>query len=391
MQIETRSFIGLAVLLLVGSTASCTKGDQGGQANKNSASDAAAQKQGHWVAQYQSPAADPNGRLTLFSYNGVAVVSSRVVFVAADKPDPKNPYERVAVVVRTTDGGETWSEISLDQTGLKIPVLNAVSFVSPTQGWAVGADSKGAGVIIGTTDGGATWWGSKSTFKQVPTSVFFVSPEKGWMGGTTSPPGKPDEEGGPSDILTTSDGGKSWSSAYHVPVSINTIKFADENNGWAAGFPAYIYHTADGGRSWQSQRTELEPAEGVPDVNSVAFRRFSFIGIHFPDPQHGWAVARSEDIKEGRLVRTTNGGATWSLLWIAQNLNFRDTFFLSPTEGWVTTEDGQYAYHTVDAGQHWLVEDIKFPQLTPIYRLGGTDPSHVWGAGGGAIFHRVAE
>jgi photosystem II stability/assembly factor-like uncharacterized protein len=346
-------------------------------------------KQARWVAQYRTPLSSSSKyagtSLAFFSYNSISVVSADVVFVAADMPNPKNERERIAVMVRTTDGGNSWTELPIEQADIKITTLNAVSFVSQTLGWAAGANSRGAGVVAKTTDGGQSWALYELKFNQMPTSIFFVDESTGWMGGVTQRPDREDEEGGPSQLLATTDGGRTWVAQYRVPVSITDIHFTDKKNGWAVGFQGAIYHTSDGGQSWNRQRSELEPS-GIP---KPAGEEFTLRGIHFIDPQRGWAVARSESEEAGRLLATTNGGLTWSRVF-GSNEKFWDVFFVSPNEGWIAA-GARYIYHTTDGGYQWQTEPISFEQNMPIYRLGGTDASHMWAVGGGAIFYRLGK
>ena len=55
----------------------------------------------------------------------------------------------LGTILRTTDGGDTWTPQSSGTTNF----LNGVSFVDANTGTAVG----GEGTILRTTDGGDTW------------------------------------------------------------------------------------------------------------------------------------------------------------------------------------------------------------------------------------------
>jgi photosystem II stability/assembly factor-like uncharacterized protein len=376
---RTSLILSLSLISALTSCKGLKKADRGSSLNKAA----------RWVAQYRATLSLSNKyagtNLVFFSYNSICVASSDTVFVAADMPNPKNERERIAVVVRTTDGGSSWTELPIEQAGIKVTTLNAVSFVSRTLGWAAGADSSGTAVVAKTSDGGNSWLVAKLNSHQTPTSIFFVDENTGWMGGVTQRPDREDEEGGPSDILATTDGGRTWMAQYRVPVSITDIHFTDKKNGWAVGFQGAIYHTSDGGQSWNRQRSELEPS----GILKPAGEEFTLRGIHFIDPQRGWAVARSELEDAGRVLATTNGGKTWSRVF-ASNEKFQDVFFVSTDEGWIAAGT-RYIYHTTDGGHQWQAEPISFEQNMPIYRLGGADPSHIWAVGGGAIFHRVTD
>ena len=161
----------LLLSLSAAATLSCKNPPQ--NANQKGAG---AGKSAHWIAQYRSPlsAKFAGTNLAAFSYSSISVVSPSVVFVAGDMPDPKNMDERIAVILRTTDGGATWTEQTIEQPNIRIPTLNSICFANASAGWAVGIDSARLPIMLKTRDGGATWAFSRIEQQQVPTAVFFV-------------------------------------------------------------------------------------------------------------------------------------------------------------------------------------------------------------------------
>lgn len=389
MHIYGRVVTIVLLLLVVPSASSCKDQAQ----NSSGANQTASTKPGRWIAQYRSPASMniQGTNLATYSYSSLSVVSRDVVFVAGDIPHPSIREERIAVVIRTTDGGKNWTETTIEQPGMRIPTLNSIHFISPELGWAVGLDSAGYGVTLKTTDGGTSWAASKLNFNQAPTSVFFIDSENGWIGGSTPPPGEDDGDGGPSDLLATTDGGITWRSQRRLPVTITDIFFLDKTNGWAAGTSGAIYHTTDGGLTWDSQRSELESGEGPVDLTGDAAKGLAIFGIHFTTLQSGFAAAGGIEEDTGRILGTTNGGQAWSRKLIVGDKGVRDVFFLNPDVGWAIIFDGHYVYHTTDGGRNWLSEQVQFEQDVPFFRIAAADASHVWAAGGGAIFFRVTD
>ena len=252
---------------------------------------AATPRPAKWVAQYRSPASlSYSGvNLSVFYYTGISVVSPSVVFVCGDTPNPGSLEERVGVIVRTTDGGQHWTDTQVELPGMVIPSLNAIHFISPDVGWAVGVDSGGDGIVLKTTDTGSSWAPTRIGYKQVPVAVFFVDADNGWIGGATPPPGEDEGMGGPSAILATTDGGHTWNSQNNVPLSILRIFFADKMNGWASGTSGVIYNTTDGGRSWDKQRTEIEAGDGPVDPRGEGAKR----------PIAGWRARSHEQRRVG--------------------------------------------------------------------------------------------
>lgn len=380
-----------AALLLASLVTLVAPGCNGSDSNSNRKNSAGPQKPARWVAQYRSPASlkYSGTNLAVFYYTGISVVSPDVVFVCGDTPKPGD--ERTGVIVRTTDGGQNWIDTAIEIPRMQIPRLNSLHFISRDVGWAVGADSGDDGIVVKTTDGGLSWSATRLGHGEIPTTVFFVDADNGWIGGATPPPGEEEGIGGPSALLATTDGGSTWQSRYNVPVSILRISFADKMNGWASGTKGAVYHTADGGLTWDAQRTEIQMADGPKDPNSDGAKQFSVRGLQFIDKDHGFAAATSEKETAGRLLMTSNGGESWRRQWLVSSAGVRDVFFVSPDEGWALQDRGRYMYHTVDGGRSWLSEPRIFEQEVPVARLGAADASHVWAVGGGAIFFRVKD
>ena len=393
MQKNTRRVLWIALCLFSLAVSSCTGPSRNSNESQPAATPAAPQKTAKWEVQFRSPGSVGLGgaNLATFSYSSISVVSASVVFVAGDMPDLKASTGRSGVIVHTTDGGRNWKETIVRQPGMEIPTLNGIHFVDQNTGWAVGVDSRENGVVLKTVDGGASWSAQKLAFKQSPTCIFFLDSNTGWMGGGTPLPQDEDSEGGPSDLLTTTDGGSTWKSARRFSVSIRDIFFLNKSLGWIGGYRASIYETTDGGVSWIQQRSELETAEGSAQTAGEAGQRFSISSIQYLDQQNGWAGAASEDSNQGRALGTNNGGTTWTRRWIVADSGVNDLFFLSPTVGWAATNLGRYVYHTPDGGRSWFSEPISFEQELPIYRIAGADLSHIWAVGGGGIYVRVVE
>lgn len=351
-------------------------------------------KSAHWVAQYRSPLSqgfEGNALPENFFYSSISVVSSSTVYVAGDMRNPKTKDGRVGVIVRTEDGGRNWSEIVLEQPNIMVEALNALHFINAQEGWVVGVDTVQLGIMFKTSDGGQTWEFSRLSAKQAPTTVFFADSNTGWMGGSTPSPDDDAETGGPSDIFGTTDGGRTWTSQIRLPVSIYDIFFIDKMTGWASGSKGAVYHTTNGGRTWLPQRTELELGDGPTVLSGEGSKLFKVYGIHFTDAQNGYAVASAEEETTGRVLGTANGGESWAKQRIVADAGARDVVFVSPNEGWILADKGQYIYHTVDGNRTWLAEPRVFEQDVQQVRLGAADANHVWAVGGGAIFFRVSD
>jgi photosystem II stability/assembly factor-like uncharacterized protein len=364
-----------------------------GNSNKNAS---APPKLARWVMQYRSPLSQGltgNELAEGYYYSSIAVVSQSLVYVVGDMRNPKNREDRVGVVVKTTDGGQTWNETLLEQPGVADIRLNGMSSVDADTVYAVGRAQGNQAIMFKTTDGGKTWAFTRfANIKQAPTCIYMVDAQTGWMGGATSVDQEDEEEsepGGPSDILMTTDGGKTWQSQVRLPVSIYDMQFMDKTTGWASGSKGTIYHTNNGGLTWDKQRTELEAGDAFTVPGSEGAKMFDITGICFTDADHGFAAARAREEEEtGRVIGTTNGGATWTKLHVVRDSGARDVYFINANEGWVLTDKGSYIYHTLDGDRSSLAERKELEFDPPLSRVAAADAQHVWAVGGGMIIVR---
>lgn len=154
--------------------------------------------------------------------------------------DARNGYAvgHPGIILRTTDGGLTWQQQS---SGTDV-VLYKVAVLANNTAWIAG----GAGVILHTTNGGATWVMQKSGVNFMLNSIAFAGEVKGFAAGHKC-------------ILHTEDGGGTWSK-YEIPLSrwLCGISFMDALNGWAVGDSGTIYHTVDGGKDWKLITAEIK-------------------------------------------------------------------------------------------------------------------------------------
>ncbi|WP_424192010.1 WD40/YVTN/BNR-like repeat-containing protein [Ampullimonas aquatilis] len=127
-------------------------------------------------------------------------------------------------------------------------------------------------------------------------------------------------------ILWSDDDGKSWQQA-KVPVSVTltSISFVNDKEGWVTGHSGIVLQTKDGGLSWNKlldgkRAAELVLEEAKKSNASKAFvadaqRLLSdgpdkpFLDVHFFDSNNGLIVGAY-----GLIFSTTNGGITWKPL-----------------------------------------------------------------------------
>lgn len=131
-------------------------------------------------------------------------------------------------ILRSTDAGRSWqqvpSPVSTD--------LVAVAFAGPRKAWAVGHD----GVMLQSTDAGSSW---HKRFDGLGLSKLLVAHYEKL---NAAQPGEAAQR-----VLEEARKAAAGGAA----LSLLTVWFRDEQEGFAAGQFNLLLHTADGGASWQ--------------------------------------------------------------------------------------------------------------------------------------------
>lgn len=229
------------------------------------------------------------------------------------------------VIVGTTNGGATW--ISQTPSSGAYADFTAVTFASATDGWAIGYDTDGNNVVVATTNGGATW--SPQPLGPTGTTVSqmtFANATDGWAVGANT---------GADVVLATTDGGATWHTQYSGLAAFDgPVTFVNATDGWAVGTEG-ILATTDGGATWTEQDWGTDA-----QLSAVAFANAS----------DGWAVGFEDGNKV--IVATTDGGDTWSTQYsegAASGLT--GVACASASDGWAVGYDGILA--TTDGGVTW--------------------------------------
>ncbi len=219
----------------------------------------------------------------------------------------------------TDDGGVTWTNITHHIQGPEPVGICGIHVVDPETIFAVGRWN-GPAVFVRSLNGGIVW----ESFNLSPLAtglvdVHFFNRDEGLIvGGLGVGNLLSDQAVSRTIILSTSDGGETWETAYRSDRHGTwawKISFPDRETGFVSTQGAtedgVILKTSDGGRSW----TEIVVTPG-----------FGFSGIGFATDLTGWVAAHD------KVFHTADGGATWQEASIGLGINrFR---FLSPSLGY---------------------------------------------------------
>lgn len=178
---------------------------------------------------------------------------------------------------------------------------------------------------------------------------------------------------GGDGLSVSANGGGNWQSypLTHeggIPLTgsdLADLHFFDAQHGVAVGFIAggsedLILRTADGGQSWSFAY------EGVGDGGFF----YSLNDLFFVNANTGWAVGRN-----GNIYKTTNAGQSWSLQPAGTSGEFYSVWFVNASTGFVAGEDG--LYKTTNGGAVWEptslggAEQIAFPTAATGYAAAG--------------------
>src|ERR1041384_5439615 len=229
---------------------------------------------------------------------GVSAVNERVAWASGAE----------STVLRTADGGTTWQKLTVTSEALDFRDVDAVDAQTA---YVLSIGNGPTSRIYKTTDAGKTW---TLQFKNEDPKVF-LDAMSFWDAGNGIAFG--DSVDGQFYILTTADGGRSWS---RVPQSAlppalenegafaasgTNIAVFGKSHAWigtGAAAKSRVLRTTDGGHTWQVADTPLAsgPSAGI---FSMAFR----------DAKHGVIAGgdyRKEQEAVENLAMTNEGGAT---------------------------------------------------------------------------------
>ena len=226
-------------------------------------------------------------------------------------------------ILRSLDNGVAWETVYSGNSR----TLNNITFKEDI-GYVTGEN-----VLLKSEDAGNTWFKLYVPVSEQPNnphSIYFLEENSGYLCSSNG------------ELFYTPDGGRSWELRYSDPTALQKLWFFNEDVGFAIKGSNSIVKTIDGGKTWQPQTVYnpgignsftglwfLNQEEGFATSNFGMFhsgdagRTWTRVinntvlnGIEFRDSKIGFAYGG--DVS-GILLRTSDGGATWTDVYDTQN------------------------------------------------------------------------
>ena len=246
------------------------------------------------------------------SCRGLSAVSDRIVWVSGSQSS----------YASTTDGGTTWVADTV-KSGLSLDFRD-VEAIDANTAYLMGAGPGERSRIYKTVDGGKTW------------TLQFTNPyPEGFFNGMAfwdadNGIAVSDPVGGKLLLMKTTNGGKEWSrippenlppileGEYGFAASGTGIAVFGDEHVWIAtgGAAARVFRSADRGSTWRVTQTPIVSGTPSSGIFSIAFR----------DAQNGLVVGgdyQNPRFANGNVARTTDGGASWTLIAEPKSVAFK--------------------------------------------------------------------
>lgn len=273
------------------------------------------------------------------------------------------PVHRRTVTVNVNFLAQGWTP----QTSGVSSYLYSVKAVSQGVAWAAGAN----GVVLRTTNGGNSW--SQAGGAQIGTAdIYNIDASNDSVAFVTTTPGTT------TYIFRTTNRGVSWDTVFSQSGGfIDAIRMYSAANGVAIGDPVdtlwTVLRTTNGGASWARIATEpaqLEGETGTQNGHSVYVPPVGAVRIWFNSGVGG------------RIYRTADGGTTWTT-GIAPFAQTSNVVFNNASNGLATSTTNALARST-DGGLTWTSTPVAGSGFMIACGTSGT--SDFWYARGATIY-----
>lgn len=239
-------------------------------------------------------------------------------------------------ILHTRDGGATWNPQWV-KSDAKADADNEIEAVNESTAFV-----RAHSTLWRTTDGGKNWLeASIPNAAAAPYQISFVDDSVGYAAGrlgTECPakgmvPSKPNADCRTA-VWKTTDGGKNWKKLTHAPRHGGSwypadIQFVDKRNGFLLlvnpdTHGSLLYTTVNGGVGWKLRNTKIPGIRPYP------------VKLDFVGPRAGYVpLSAGAGPVDGGLLRTKNGGATFTQVKDPRLISVEDADFLTARRGFV--------------------------------------------------------
>lgn len=303
-------------------------------------------------------------------------------------PDPLTGYfgYGAGFVIKTTDAGQSWSQIS-SGTGHS---LNDIARFASGDMITVGDN----GTLL--TSNGSSPWIIHEAF-----TTFNIAAVQAL---NTNEAVVVDETG---QVYISTDGGLVWSATAGKPSTMSEaedIHFTTLLDGWVIGFSSTsgaLYHTTDAGATWTTI-PDFQGAYVSVDVEGSNIWAANVTGRYYRSNDNGLSWIQGDipgsthQIQDmdffdenigyavgwwGQAFRSDDGGVTWQILPTPNNNDyFTDIYLLGPNEFWLSTNSNT-AYYSSNGGLSWAVLDIGSKGFGNFSAIVADSPGNAWTVG----------
>lgn len=263
----------------------------------------------------------------------------------------------------TTDGGQNWSPM-IGLSGILYGV------VAPSAQHVIGFSNTN---IWTSFDGSSSFVSSASV---EASSIFFLDDNHGWAGINNG------------NLLATIDGGSSWhmSNTSAPSNNITAVAFASTTNGVVGTNTGTLHYTTTGAGNYNFTASTI-PAQLTSDYTISAIKWVNSTTVI--------ATATSPNSQDAEILRSTDGGVTFTMVHSNSAEEITDVAFRTPNIGYAVgilmaprnANGSALIYETTDAGQTW--NQLTFNQnvnACDLYGITFLDSIHGWIAGFGCFY-----
>jgi photosystem II stability/assembly factor-like uncharacterized protein len=262
------------------------------------------------------------GEIPDVAFGKVKAVDAKVVWVVGTP----------GIVLRTLDGGETWTQLGADV--LPNILFQGLYVLDIDTAWVGGDPVDDEGSVFFTSDGGVTWvrFGAANGLPQQShfLGISAADADTVWAVG-----------GGGYLVYHTRDGGDSWVLQEGHPGDMqdgNEVCALDQNTAWVAMDNDRILFTQDGGQTWLPRGPNPSTGRYMMSISAIT-------------PEIVWAAGTGERPPVGVIVHTEDGGLNWEVqdypgggnLWnISMISGFLDETYVVPAVALTEGAEGSF-------------------------------------------------